>query len=89
MVLRLGRFFARSTMATRVPITGPSTVKSAKIPAVWTALRGCDFDFDFVDMLSFGGINVRGKSEVERLGGREGGGEDLAWAGLDQSRSWL
>lgn len=38
MVLRLGRFFARSTTTTRVPIWGPSTVMSENIPAVW--LRG-------------------------------------------------
>lgn len=38
MVLRLGRFFARSTTTTRVPIWGPSTVISENIPAVW--LRG-------------------------------------------------
>jgi hypothetical protein len=30
----LGRFFARSIMVTRVPMTGPSTVMSEKMPAV-------------------------------------------------------
>lgn len=35
IVFRLGRFFARSMMATRVPIAGPSTDISAKIPAAW------------------------------------------------------
>jgi hypothetical protein len=35
MVLLLGRFLARSIMTTSVPITGPSTVMSEKMPAVW------------------------------------------------------
>lgn len=35
IVFRLGRFFARSMIATRVPIAGPSTDISAKIPAAW------------------------------------------------------
>ena len=34
IVLRFGRFFALSTMTTNVPISGPSTVISAYIPAV-------------------------------------------------------
>lgn len=42
MVLRLGKFFARSTIATRVPINGPSTLGSAKMPAVCIPLSGCD-----------------------------------------------
>ena len=36
MDLRLGRFFARSTIMTKVPISGPSTVISANMPAEWT-----------------------------------------------------
>lgn len=44
MVLRLGKFFARSTIATKVPIKGPSTVGSAKIPAVCIPLRGWTLD---------------------------------------------
>lgn len=39
MVFLLGRFFALSTTATRVPMTGPSTDKSAKMPDVWPPLR--------------------------------------------------
>lgn len=35
IVFRFGRFFARSMMATRVPMAGPSTDMSAKIPAAW------------------------------------------------------
>lgn len=35
MVFRFGRFFARSTIVTSVPISGPSTVMSEKMPAVW------------------------------------------------------
>ena len=33
MLLRLGRFLARSKIRTRVPISGPSTLMSAKMPA--------------------------------------------------------
>lgn len=44
IVFRLGRFLARSTMMTRVPISGPSMVISEKIPAVCMAFRGCDFN---------------------------------------------
>lgn len=40
MVLRFGKFLARSTIATRVPIMGPSTDMSAKMPAVCAALSG-------------------------------------------------
>jgi len=43
MVFRLGRFLARSTTTTRVPISGPSTVMSEKMPAVCIPLRGWDF----------------------------------------------
>ena len=46
MVLRLGRFLARSTTSTSVPISGPSTVESEKMPAVCIpcrALSGWDF----------------------------------------------
>lgn len=38
MVLRFGRFFARSMIATRVPMIGPSTEISAKMPAAWLTL---------------------------------------------------
>lgn len=44
IVLRLGRFFARSTMATRVPIAGPSTDMSAKMPAAWLTLVWVSLD---------------------------------------------
>ena len=40
IVLRLGRFLALSTMRTRVPISGPSMVMSAKMPAVCTPFSG-------------------------------------------------
>lgn len=43
MVLRLGRFFARSITSTSVPISGPSTLISEKIPAVCIPLSGCVF----------------------------------------------
>jgi hypothetical protein len=38
IVFRFGKFFARSTTATSVPISGPSSDISAKMPAVWAAL---------------------------------------------------
>lgn len=44
MVLRFGRFLARSMTTTSVPISGPSTVMSEKMPAVCMPLRGWDFD---------------------------------------------
>ena len=39
MVFRLGKFFALSTTATRVPISGPSTDMSAHNPEVCIADR--------------------------------------------------
>lgn len=38
MVRLLGKFLARSMITTSVPITGPSTVMSEKMPAVWALL---------------------------------------------------
>lgn len=40
MVFLLGKFLARSTMTISVPISGPSTVMSEKIPAVCMAFIG-------------------------------------------------
>lgn len=40
IVFRFGRFLARSTTTTSVPISGPSTVISAKIPLVWLGPLG-------------------------------------------------
>lgn len=45
IVFLLGKFLARSTIATSVPITGPSTDMSAKMPAVCVALRMWDAVF--------------------------------------------
>mgnify|MGYP006976741911 CR=1 FL=1 len=39
MVLRFGRFLARSTTTTSVPISGPSTLMSEKMPAVCIFVR--------------------------------------------------
>ena len=57
MVFRLGRFFARSTTATRVPIRGPSTEMSANIPAAWlTPVRLAILDMiDYADDEDDGG----------------------------------
>lgn len=42
MVFRFGKFLARSITATRVPISGPSKLMSAKMPAVWPARPSFD-----------------------------------------------
>lgn len=39
IVFLFGKFFALSTITTNVPISGPSTVMSAKMPAVWAPPR--------------------------------------------------
>lgn len=43
IVFLFGRFLARSTTATSVPISGPSRVMSAKMPAVWATFTALDF----------------------------------------------
>ena len=37
MLFLFGKFFALSITTTKVPISGPSTVMSLKIPAAWAA----------------------------------------------------
>jgi len=48
MVFLLGRFFARSTTRTSVPICGPSTVMSEKMPAVCIPLSGWVFALEAI-----------------------------------------
>lgn len=57
IVRLLGRFFARSTTATRVPIAGPSRVMSEKMPAAWPALV-C-FDFRIAMFVDGRGVKAR------------------------------
>ena len=49
MVRLLGKFLARSMMTTRVPIMGPSTVMSEKMPAAWAPPK-LGMVMDLVDM---------------------------------------
>lgn len=48
IVFRLGKFFARSTTRTSVPISGPSTLISEKIPAVCALFNGLLLTFEAI-----------------------------------------
>jgi hypothetical protein len=74
MVLRFGRFFARSTTSTSVPMTGPSTLRSEKMPAVCAPLRGLVFVLD--DIAGCGGARV-----CLLVGGRKHGTREAASRG--------
>ena len=70
MVFRFGRFLARSTMSTRVPISGPSAVMSEKMPAGGAPLRAASL---------LKAMMGRARRFVTRVGrGRPAGGE---WVG--------
>lgn len=68
--LTFGRFFARSMMATRVPMTGPSTDMSAKIAAAWLTVRVAIMCRERV-------VVSGGMSGIASMGGAQDAGESV------------
>lgn len=76
MVRLLGRFLARSMMTTSVPIMGPSTVMSEKMPAAWAPPK-LGMVMDLVDMVGELGVPSMYSVEGRREGASSGSGPTL------------